>query len=105
MASCQPNTKLSLGGLLPTADLAQTLYPGLNLVASPQLRTQPLTVWDWNNKGVAGTSQTLSDVLYAPDNQPHAWLNGLSGTPTWTGVTTAGQPGELEAALTDFQNI
>jgi hypothetical protein len=98
----QPNIKLSFGGVLPLNPLTQTLYPGLNLVGSPKLSTQPLTVWNWDELGVAGSSISTSDVLYSPDNQPQAWLKYESGVGVWTGVTDPLLPGTLSPIFAYF---
>jgi hypothetical protein len=98
----QADIRLSFGGLLPVNPLTQTLFPGLNHVGSPQFAAKPLTSWNWDQLGVAGSTLSGSDVLHDPANQPQAWLQDDQGTITWTGVTNPAQPGVLDATAAYF---
>ncbi len=90
----QPATYF-FGGVLPASPLSQTLFPGMNAVASPRLSDQPLSSWNWQSLGVAGATPSTSDTLYDPTNVPQAWLSDDNGLPVWTGSLDPALPGSL----------
>ncbi|WFB36374.1 LamG domain-containing protein [Kiritimatiellota bacterium B12222] len=82
---------LSIGGILPSDDLTQIIYPGLNFVGSPQMSEQDLTVWNWHLLGQAGESEDDSDKIFLMNREDSMrWLqNNID--PMWVGA----QEGEV----------
>jgi len=98
----EPSISLSLSGKLSLNPLTQTIYPGLNHVSSPRFSTEPLTVWNWDEFGVAGSSAADSDVLYMADSTLQAWLEDDLGFGKWVGDPDPLVPGVLSPLLTYF---